>query len=280
MHYDDTRDPMADTISGAQEKSALLAVDIGNTNISCGIFHGGNLKTSARYHSSVLRTADEYFSLMGPLLEGGKFQNITQIAVASVVPELTRIWQHLFQKYFSASVYNVSALSPLGITFKVADPSFIGADLVVNAFAAWKKHNRNCIIVDLGTATTVQFVTAKGIFEGTAIAPGLRTGAINLFEKAALLSGIELTAPPVLIGQNTRDALLSGIVQGHAFMVESFVKRIKTHYFDHPDIITILTGGIADLIRPLVPSADIVDKTLTLEGLCMAHAILAHKERG
>lgn len=278
MRNDGTRDPMAESMNPGRESDRLLAVDIGNTNITCGIFQDGILKASARYHSSVLRTADEYYSLMGPLLDGWNVAGVKRVSMASVVPELTRVWQHLFQKYFAARVCNVSALSPLGITFKVADPSFVGADLVVNAFAAWQKYRRSCVIVDLGTATTIQFVTAKGSFEGTAIAPGLRTGAINLFEKAALLSGIELTAPPVLLGVNTRDALLSGIVQGHAYMVESFVKKVKGHYFDHPDALTILTGGIADLIKPLVPSADIVDKSLTLEGLYMAHGILSKED--
>lgn len=278
MRNDDTRDPMAETLNTPRESGVLLAVDIGNTNITCGIFRDGILRASSRYHSSMLRTADEYYSLMSPLLEGGNASMVTRVAMASVVPELTRVWQHLFQKYFSARVCNITALSPLGISFKVPDPSFIGADLVVNAFSAWKKYNRSCVIVDLGTATTIQFISSKGSFEGTAIAPGLRTGAINLFEKAALLSGIELTTPPVLLGVNTRDALLSGIVQGHAFMVESFVKKVKGHYFDHPDALTILTGGIADLIKPLVPSADIVDKSLTLDGLYMAHTLLTEGE--
>ena len=250
--------------------AATLAVDIGNTNITCGIYQSGTLTWFARFFSSPNRTADEYFSLLKPLLQDISAGSIASIALASVVPELTRIWQHLFQKYLRAEVWELTALSVPGLSYKIPDPSFIGADLVANAYGAWQKYGSSCIILDLGTATKVQFVTGEGCFAGTAIAPGLKTGADQLFDKAALLSPIELTAPPVLLGTNTRDALLSGIVQGHAFMLENYVQRVKLHYFDHKDIRTILTGGIADLIKPLIPSAEVVDKTLTLDGIHLA----------
>jgi type III pantothenate kinase len=254
---------------------ATLVVDIGNTNITCGIYQNGVLGRFFRFHSSSNRTADEYYSLMVNLKGGPGEDRIGRIAIGSVVPELTRIWQHLFAKYFGREAVLIDGHSDLGLGYRVPDPGFIGADLVANAYGAWKKYSRNCIVVDLGTATTVQMVTSEGEFLGTAIAPGLKTGAAQLFEKAALLSEIELASPETLLGTNTRDALLSGIVQGHAFMLESFIKRIKLQYFDHKDIFTVLTGGIADLVKPLVPSIDHVDKTLTLDGLFLAQQRLA-----
>lgn len=272
MRPKDTQDKVA------PEAGALLAVDIGNTNITCGIYVDGELHKTSRYFSSRLRTADEYYCLLLPLLDSIGINKVRHIAMASVVPELTRIWSHLFAKYFKASLRVIDAYSPLGLTFKTSDPGFIGSDLVVNAFAAWQKYASNAIVIDLGTATTIQFVTAKGVFEGTSIAPGLKTGAAHLFDSAALLSGIELTAPNALIGTTTRDALLSGIVQGHAFMLDSFINKLKAHYFDHKPILTVLTGGIADLVKPLVPSVDVVDKTLTLDGLWMAHQKLSQAE--
>lgn len=176
----------------------------------------------------------------------------------------------MFQKFLSAEIWELTAFSVPGLSYKVPDPSFIGADLVANAYGAWQKYQASCLILDLGTATKVQLVSSKGRFEGTAIAPGLKTGADQLFQTAALLSPIELMPPPVLLGTNTRDALLSGIVQGHAYMLENFVRQVKLHYFDHKDIRTILTGGIADLVKPLVPSAELVDKSLTLDGIYLA----------
>ncbi len=259
------------------QDDAILAVDIGNTNIVCGIYREGKLSWFARFFSSRHRTADEYYSLLMPLLNDAGKQDVARIALASVVPELTRIWQHLAMKYFDQEALEISARSDLGLSYKVADPSFIGADLVINAFGAWKKYCSSCIIIDLGTATTIQFVTSQGCFEGAVIAPGIKTGASQLFEQAALLSEIEITAPHNLLGTNTRDALLSGIVQGHAFMLESYIQRLKLLYFDHQNIKTIITGGIADLLKPLVPSIDLVDKTLTLDGLFLAQQHLCQR---
>ncbi|MFO8145618.1 MAG: type III pantothenate kinase [Candidatus Syntrophosphaera sp.] len=249
----------------------VLVVDIGNTNITCGIYAGGEMAWFARFFSSTNRTADEYFSLLDILLKDIKTESVNVVALASVVPELTRIWQHLFQKYFTAEVLEITALADLGLTYKVSDPSFIGADLVANAFGAWKKYPGDCIVIDLGTATTVEFITHEGSFEGASIAPGLKTGAEQLFEKAALLSQIEIVPPEALLGINTRDALLSGIVHGHAFMLQSYIQKIKSQYPDRPDIKTIATGGIADLVKSYVPSIDIVDKTLTLDGIYLAY---------
>jgi type III pantothenate kinase len=257
-------------------ETATLVVDIGNTNITCGIYEQEKLVRFARFCSSIHRTADEYFSLLIPLLNSKSLNKINNIIIGSVVPELMRIWMHLFQKYLTAEIWEINALSHLGIKYKVDDPSFIGADLIANAFGALKKYHSDCIIIDLGTATTIQFISKEGSFEGTAIAPGLKVSSDTLFEKAALLSQIEIVSPSVLLGTNTRDALLSGIVNGHAYMLESYIQNIKMQYPNCLNIITILTGGIADLIYPLVPSIDIVDKTLTLDGFYLAYKTINH----
>jgi type III pantothenate kinase len=191
------------------------------------------------------------------------------------VPELTRIWHHLCQKYFSAQVFTINGYTPLGLSYDVADPGFIGADLIVNAFAAWQKYQSACIIIDLGTATTIQLITSTGRFLGTIIAPGIRTAATQLFEKAALLSEIELTPPPRLLGTNTSDAMLSGIVTGHAMMIEGFISKLNSAYPEHHPLKVIATGGIADLITPMVDSIDVMDKALTLNGLNLAANLLA-----
>lgn len=254
---------------------AVMAVDIGNTNINCGIYREGELAWSARLSSSPLRTADEHYGILKSLLSEAELRSLRAIGLASVVPELTRVWQHLLQKYTQAPVTEINALSPLGLTYKVDDPSTVGADLVANAFGAWKKYAAPCIIVDLGTATTIQLVTATGKCEGVVIAPGLKTAAENLFGSAALLTPVEIRTPETLLGTNTRDALLSGIVYGHAFMLQAMLQRLKTQYFELKDIVTIATGGISDLVKPLVPALDVVDRTLTLDGIWLAWRYLA-----
>jgi len=249
----------------------MLVVDIGNTNIVCGLYARQTLKWHARLQSSSKRTADEYYALLASLWNDHyQIGRIKYVTMASVVPELTRIWHHLFQKYLQVNVVEINGYSPLGLSFKTADPGFIGADLIVNAYSAVHKYNATCIICDLGTATTIQLVTSSGQFYGTIIAPGLRTGASFLFDNAALLSEIELTAPQHLLGTNTRDALLSGIVGGHAFMIETYIKKIRSEHSEQSPIISIATGGIAELIKPMIPSLDFVDKTLTLDGLNLA----------
>ncbi len=267
------------------DNKPVLVVDIGNTNIVCAIYLAGKAVWTARLFSSHQKTADEYHAILSSMLAempvqttGSEFpvasairrENIAYIALGSVVPELTRVWKHLFRKYFPAELIEINALSPLGLKYKVKNPSFIGSDLVANAFGAWHKYSSSAIIIDLGTATTIQVVGKSGSFEGAIIAPGLKTGATNLFSSAAQLYELEIVSPPVLLGSNTSEAVLSGIIHGHAFMLESFIQKLKKQYFDHNPLLTILSGGMADLIKPLVPSADLVDKNLTTDGFYLA----------
>lgn len=260
----------------------VLVVDIGNTNIVCAIYHEGVSVWTVRLQSNREKTADEYYALLNSMITEIPFvgteqntnplrsKDIRYICVGSVVPELTRVWKHLFRKYFTAYLIEVNSLSPLGMKFKVPNPEFIGADLIANAYSAWKKYDSSAIIVDLGTATTIQVVSKTGIFEGAIIAPGLKTGAANMFSRAAQLYELEMVKPPVLLGTNTTEAMLSGIVYGHAFMVETYINKLKQQYFDHTPILAILSGGMADLLRPMVPSADIIDKSLTMDGFYLA----------
>jgi len=248
-----------------------LVIDIGNTNIVCGVYKNEVLIWHSRFKTDRLRTSDEYYAMFKSLM-GDVWHSdfVERIALASVVPEMTRLFQHMFQKYFSAKLFVVNGYSPLGLTFDVSDPGFIGADLIANAYAAFKLYKCNCIIVDLGTATTIQLLSSEGMFLGAVIAPGIRTGSSELFEKAAQLSEIELTCPTKTLGTNTKDAMLSGIVKGHALMIESFINEIKREYSVLNPFKVIATGGISDLISTLIPSLDVLNKTLTLDGLYLA----------
>jgi type III pantothenate kinase len=252
-----------------------IVVDIGNTNIVCAVYHNNGFIWHVRLKTDTLRTADEYYAQLLSLKSSNwEFSSITVIAIASVVPDMTRIWQHLFRKYLRLEPLLLSGHSPIGLSFRVKNPGFIGADLIANALGAWKKYSTNAIIVDLGTATTIQLITSSGLFMGVIIAPGIRTATKNLFEKAALISEIELTAPSSILGTNTNDAVLSGAVRGHAIMIEGFIQAIKEQNSELHTFKTILTGGISDLLQPLINSIDIVDKTLTIDGIYLASCLL------
>ncbi|MDY0151356.1 MAG: type III pantothenate kinase [Candidatus Cloacimonas sp.] len=251
-------------------KEPILVVDIGNTNIVCALYQNGESLWSVRLQSDSKRTADEYYGALSCLIRDIAFESIRYVAMGSVVPELGRVWKHLFTRYSTAIVIEINALSPLGLQFKVPNPAFIGADLIANAYAAWKIYRQNAIIIDLGTATTIQVVSSTGLFDGCIIAPGMKTGALNLFEKATKISEIELVSPTCLLGTNTQDAVLSGIIYGHAYMLEAFVTQLKQQYFERSPMVTILCGGLANLIKPILPNADLIDKSLTLDGLHLA----------
>ncbi len=251
-------------------------LDVGNTHIVMGIYSENGLIRSWRLSTDKSKTEDEYFSIIKNLLSENSIdiKNIVSIAISSVVPNLTRVFEHLIQKYFFCSLIIVNSGCELGLKFPMKDPGFIGADLVVNAFAAKEKYKTNCIICDFGTATTIQLVGADGFFYGTIISPGVITSAKNLFETASQLSNIQLQKPDNILGTTTRDALLSGILTGNTFMLDGFVESIRKKYKHLGKIKVIATGGIADLICENSKEVDIIDKHLTLDGLnliCQKH---------
>jgi type III pantothenate kinase len=250
-------------------KSAILVVDIGNTHITLGCYLEGTLFASWRLSSDREKTSDEYFCQLQSFFSTSIKEelSIEKVAMSSVVPELTRIFTHLVQRYLECPLINVTGYTPLGMSFSVPDPSLIGADLVVNAYSAWKKYETNCIICDFGTATTIQFVDKEGHFHGTAIAPGVKSSATGLFTKAALLTNIQLDPPERLLGTNTKEALLSGIILGHVFLVDGFSRKIREQFKHLGDIKCIATGGISGLLVEKSEEINLVDKQLTLDGL-------------
>jgi type III pantothenate kinase len=246
-----------------------LVIDAGNTNIELGIYKQDGTVSSWHLSSDSKRTEDEYYSVIHTLAtsKGIDLAKIEICAVASVVPELTRIFTHLFDKYLSAKVVIIDGNSDLGMTYPVEDTSYIGADLIVNAYSAWKKYGTNSIICDFGTATTVQLVGAEGFFHGTVIAPGIVISSAYLFQKASLLSKIQLETPKKVLGTNTKDSLLSGIIRGHCMMTDSFIREIKKEYSHLEPIKVIATGGISHLLSKNMLELDVLDKNLTIDGL-------------
>jgi len=248
-----------------------LVFDIGNSHIVIGFYQNNIQKASWRISTDRTRTEDEYFVLIRQLLsqENIDLIQISHSALSSVVPQLTRVFDHMLKKYFNCRLLIINPYLELGLKFSISDPGFIGADLIVNAFAAKEKYHTNCIICDFGTATTLQLVGKDGFFYGTIIAPGILTSSENLFNKASLLSNIKLEKPSGLLGTNTKDALLTGIIDGNAIMIDEFIKRIRNKYSDLGKIKAIATGGIANLICEQTRQIDHIDKELTLDGLSL-----------
>jgi len=234
-----------------------------------GIFSNNSLKLSWRIGTDYAKTEDEYFGIIKILAQenGVELTGLEIAAMSSVVPELSRVFSHLIKKYLKCPLITVTAKTNLGLSFPMKNPEFIGADLIVNAFAAKEIYRENCIVCDFGTATTIQLVGADGFFHGTVIAPGVITSASNLFKKASLLSDVELKPPPNILGTNTENALLSGILFGNSFMLDGFIAAIRREYRHLGKIKAIATGGIAGLICHNSKEIDLINKNLTLDGL-------------
>jgi len=246
-----------------------LLIDIGNTNIVIGYYDNSKKIVSFRIATDQNFTEDEYFLKIRSLLKDCKInlQKIDSLALSSVVPVLTKTFSHLRKKYFPKTrLINISHKSPLGLSFGTKKTSHIGADLLMNAYAAKKKYNRSCIICDFGTATTIQLVSKDGFFWGGAIVPGVITSAKTLFDSATELSQIELKKSEKIISLDTTEALRAGIINGSLFLVEGFIKEIKKK-FASLDIFTIATGGLAQMICADSSLIDKIDKDLILDGL-------------
>ncbi len=246
----------------------ILIVDIGNTNIVCAKFEKGQPQELHRIQTDPACSVDDYHKIFLSALP--EYCNINYVAIGSVVPRVEELVSAMFAEYSRAQVFHITGVSPIGLKYLIKNPSVVGADLVANAFAAWKLYQKSTLVVDLGTATTIQLITDDGLYAGVVIIPGMKTSAANLFEHAALLSEVELRAPHCLIGNNTEDALLSGIVRGHALMIKAFVDQIEQQYSEYAPYSVILTGGLASVIQGILPDSYIIDKELTLKGLYLA----------
>jgi len=235
-----------------------------------GIYSNQKLSKTLRIVTNPKESETNYYNIIYEYIDSFP---VNLIIIASVVPAISDIFRNIFSNNIKIPHFFVTANTPLGIVYPVEDPSFIGADLVVNVYSAWKKYNKNCIIIDLGTATTVQLIDINGKYYGASILPGVLSATNGLINNAAKLSGINIENTDILLGKNTKEALLSGCVIGHAFAIEGYIKRIKEDYSNLENIITIATGGFANLISRQTNMIDILDETLTLDGLYLIGSI-------
>jgi len=248
----------------------LLAIDIGNTHTVLGIYSKDKLKEYFRVASNHALTVDECGLLVKQLFPG--YRKIRNVVICSVVPPLTPIYQEMSKKLLKTDPLLVHSNLPLGIKILYDDPSKVGADRIANAVAGYQIYGGPIIIVDLGTATTFDVISEKGEYLGGAIAPGIETSSMNLFQRAAQLFKVSLKRPPKVIGKNTEDSLRSGIIFGSVGQIDGIVNRIKEELRKGHKISkkpkVVATGGLAELIALESNTIQKVDPTLTLEGLC------------
>jgi len=245
----------------------LLAIDIGNTNIVVGVFKGKQLKGEWRIATSLSRTTDEYGILMLDLLLAQRLtpKDISGIALSSVVPPLTPVFEDMGRKYFGKNPMVVTHESKTGLHIRYEQPKDVGADRIVNAAAAFFLYGGPLVIVDFGTATTFCAISKTGDYLGGAIAPGLMISAEALFTRAAKLPKVELLRPKNVIGQDTVSSMQSGIIIGYVGLVDEVVMRMKQEVGGKPFVVA--TGGLAGLIASESKTIQKVHPFLTLEGL-------------
>lgn len=250
----------------------LLAIDIGNTNIKYAVFNGSELVASFRVSSHTNQTADEYGSVLTNLMgnSGIKTSDITDIILSSVIPSLNYTICHMCEYFFNVKPLVVGPGVKTGLNIKADNPREVGSDIIVNSIAAYKKYGGPIVVIDFGTATTFDVITAKGELIGVIIAPGIKTALESLVNVTAQLPMIELSAPKSVIGKNTETAMQSGIVFGFAGLVKNIIDKIKSE-LGLDNLFVVATGGMGKLIKDEISCINVVDRTLTLEGLKLVY---------
>ena len=250
----------------------LLTLDIGNTEITVGLFRERDLEAHWRLTTNPDRTPDEWAASIAAFLDhAGRSPNeVRAVCLASVAPAVTQSIVEGLATTTGCRPVAVDAQSPLPITLDVDEPLSVGADRVVNVLAASEFYRRDTIVVDFGTATTFDCVTADARFIGGVIMPGLRTSADQLTRRAAKLPATELLPPERAIGRRTEECIRAGVLFGTADAVDGIVNRIPAEWPGGGSPGVVATGGLARLVGPLTRTIERVDPDLTLRGLSLA----------
>jgi type III pantothenate kinase len=249
----------------------LLAIDIGNTNIVLGVFEGRALDHSWRLATARERTADELGLMVSQLLDraGIATSRIDGVVMASVVPQLTATMIDMSVRYIGMKPLNLEPGVETGMPVLYEHPAEVGADRIVNGIAAYEAYGRSrhvpLIVVDFGTATTFDAISAAGEYLGGVICPGIQISADALFQRAARLPRIDVRKPGNVIGRTTVTSMQSGLFFGYVGMVEGLVHRLRAELGG--TVYCVATGGLAEIISPETDVVDVVDRDLTLEGL-------------
>lgn len=246
----------------------IFVIDVGNTNITCGVYEGQELKATFRIMSKTPRTSDEYGIMLMNLLQtkGVNVADIEGSIVASVVPDVMHSLIGGIARYLGTTPLVVGPGVKTGIKITTENPRAIGADRIVDAVAAYEKYGGPVLVLDFGTATTYDLVTEDGSFSAGITAPGIRISAEALWEKAAKLPKIEIKKPKSILAQETISSMQAGLMYGQIGQTEYIIKKVKEET-GIADLKVVATGGLGRTISDETDSIDIYDSSLTLDGL-------------
>lgn len=250
------------------KKDKLLVLDVGNTNITLGVFKGRKLLQNFRLTTGNSRTSDEYGMFISQLLQLKGFSNeeVEAVIIASVNPNVMYSLTNSFRKYFRLKPIVVGPGIRTGMKVATINPKELGADRIVDAVAAYELYGGPVIVVDFGTATTYDMVTGEGTFVGGVISPGIRTAANSLWQGTAKLPEIEIRKPVSIIGRETITSMQSGVVYGYIGQTEYIIRKMKEES-SYADVKVVATGGLGKIIAEETPLIDYYDPMLTLKGL-------------
>jgi type III pantothenate kinase len=254
----------------------IIVFDVGNTETTIGVFEDDALRAHWRITTGVVRTADEYGVLLTELVRSARIAttSLGGASIGSVVPGVTAPLAEACERWLEAPVTVIDGRSALPITLDVEEPLTVGADRIVNTLAASRMYRSDCIVVDLGTATTFDCITADGVFLGGVIAPGVTTSADTLVRRTSKLPATELVPPARTIGRRTEECIRAGVMLGAAESIDGLVRRIKREWPTRATPKVVGTGGLADVLVPLCTEIEMVEPHLTLHGLRMAFDIV------
>jgi len=244
----------------------LMVIDVGNTNTVLGVYRDDELVHSWRLVTERDRTADEWGILIRTLFDLEEISNetVTAVLISSVVPPARPALEEMSLRYFGLPPLFIEPTMELGMPVLYNPPGDVGADRIVNAIAAYSEFGGPVIVVDFGTATTFDAISAQGEYLGGVIAPGIWISSEALFLKAARLPRVEIRAPSRVIGTSTVSSIQSGLYWGYASLVDGVLRRMKQEL---ENAYVVSTGGLAELIFPACEEIDSVEKNLTLEGM-------------
>ncbi|MBI4321326.1 MAG: type III pantothenate kinase [Chloroflexi bacterium] len=250
----------------------LLAVDVGNTNIALGMYRHSDLVADWRIATEAHRMPDEYAMVLRNLLEhrGLAMGSVKAMILSSVVPTLVSTFKELSEKYFDVNPLVIGPGIKTGVRILYENPKEVGADRIVNAMAAYRLYGGPAIVVDFGTATTFDAISADGGYLGGAISPGIGISSEALFRLTAKLPHIELARPKTAIGKNTINSMQSGILFGYVGLVEGLITRFVQEL--GPSRV-VATGGLAEIIAKETRMIEVVNPGLTLEGLRLIYEL-------
>lgn len=244
----------------------ILLIDIGNTTITMGLSQGKTIEKIFKINTEKNKSSDEYAVTLNLMLSGLTIENVV---ISSVVPELNDVFREYFINWYELQPLFLTQGIKTGVRIISDNPKEVGSDLIANVIAATFLYATTCLIVDLGTATTFTYVE-NSTLKGVIITAGITTQKNALISKTSLLPQVELEVPTKLIGTNTVDCIKSGIVYGHASMIDGMIRRVKKQ-LNQPNLSIILTGGHAKLIETLLEERVIFDDKLLIKGLLEVH---------